>query len=110
MYSTETISSPLLCRAAATVAGLLSLTVPVAWGGDIARRNQQHGPQQTSCPNASRAGPPGVFIEPSRRMRAEGFKWDHEIRIALPHSYHETNKAYPVLWVTDGSYWFNTAV
>jgi predicted alpha/beta superfamily hydrolase len=42
-------------------------------------------------------------------MRAKGFKWDHEIRIALPQSYAETSKAYPVLWVTDGSYWFDTA-
>lgn len=43
-------------------------------------------------------------------MRAEGFKWDHEIQIALPRSYYKTEGAYPVLWVTDGSYWFETAV
>src|SRR6266478_3679243 len=55
-------------------------------------------------------GPPGVSIEPSRRMRAAGFKWEHEIQVALPPSYGKTENAYPVLWVTDGSYWFETAV
>jgi len=55
-------------------------------------------------------GPPGVKIEPSRRMRAEGYEWDHEIQIALPASYAKTSNAYPVLWVTDGAYWFEPAV
>ena len=43
-------------------------------------------------------------------MRAEGFSWEHEIQIALPQSYSQTGESYPVLWVTDGSYWFETAV
>ena len=55
-------------------------------------------------------GPPGVTIEPSRRMRAEGIPWDHEIQVALPPSYYKTNKTYPVLWLTDGSYTFEPAV
>lgn len=43
-------------------------------------------------------------------MRAEGFDWDHEIQIALPASYYQSKKAYPVLWITDGLYTFETAV
>jgi predicted alpha/beta superfamily hydrolase len=54
--------------------------------------------------------PAGVTIEPPRRMRASGFKWDHEIQIALPASYSKSNETYPVLWVTDGSEFFETAV
>src|SRR5262249_41422131 len=34
-------------------------------------------------------------------MRAEGYEWDHELRVALPVSYAEGTRAYPVLWVTD---------
>lgn len=52
----------------------------------------------------------GVSIEPSRRMRAQGYRWEHEIRIALPSSYRATNRAYPVLWVTDGQWFFDRAV
>jgi hypothetical protein len=43
-------------------------------------------------------------------MRAGEFKWDHEIQIALPPGYYETNKSYPVLWVTDGSGLFEPAI
>jgi uncharacterized protein len=42
-------------------------------------------------------------IEPPRLMKAPGFPWAHEIRVALPWDYHETDKAYPVLWVTDNA-------
>jgi predicted alpha/beta superfamily hydrolase len=52
----------------------------------------------------------GLAIQPRRRMRAEGFPWEHEIQIALPASYATTNKAYPVLWVTDGAGQFEVAV
>jgi predicted alpha/beta superfamily hydrolase len=43
-------------------------------------------------------------------MRAPGFKWDHEIQVALPPSYSKSSHGYPVLWVTDGSELFETAV
>jgi predicted alpha/beta superfamily hydrolase len=36
-------------------------------------------------------------------MRADGYPWEHEIRVALPLSYAESTKAYPVLWVTDNA-------
>src|ERR1700683_3902436 len=52
----------------------------------------------------------GVTIEPGRLMRATGFKWDHEIRVALPQGYFVSTKTYPVLWVTDGSWAFDEAV
>src|SRR5258707_463288 len=39
--------------------------------------------------------------EAPRLMRAEGSDWDHEVRVALPDSYHLTKQSYPVLWVTD---------
>ena len=55
-------------------------------------------------------GVPGVAIEPSRRMQGEGAEWDHEVRIALPASYATADKHYPVLWVLDGSMYFETAV
>jgi predicted alpha/beta superfamily hydrolase len=51
----------------------------------------------------------GVTIEPSRRMRAEGYPWEHEIQIALPPSYSKTQTSFPVLWVTDGSMMFQLA-
>jgi predicted alpha/beta superfamily hydrolase len=34
-------------------------------------------------------------------MRAAGFDWEHEIRVALPYSYSNTDTAYPVLWILD---------
>jgi uncharacterized protein len=40
-------------------------------------------------------------VEPTRTMRAEGYEWDHELRVALPASYTHTTRTYPVLWVTD---------
>jgi predicted alpha/beta superfamily hydrolase len=48
----------------------------------------------------------GVTIEPSRRMRAKDYPWEHEIQIALPPSYGKTDQRFPVLWVTDGSMLF----
>jgi len=58
----------------------------------------------------SRPAPGGMLIEPTRRMHGERMPWQHEIQIALPRSYHQTTKAYPVLWVTDGQQRFDTAV
>jgi len=51
----------------------------------------------------------GVTLEPVRRMKADGYPWDHEIQIALPPSYGKTNARFPVLWVTDGSMMFQLA-
>ena len=51
-----------------------------------------------------------VVIEPIRLMSAESSQWDYEIQIALPPSYHSSDKNYPVLWVTDGSFLFQQAV
>jgi predicted alpha/beta superfamily hydrolase len=42
-------------------------------------------------------------VEPARLVRAEGWAWDHEVRIYLPPGYHATDKSYPTLWVTDNS-------
>lgn len=55
----------------------------------------------------------GATILHSQRMRAQGFKWDHEIRVAVPKGYYARDNAasnYPVLWVTDGSWAFDLAV
>jgi predicted alpha/beta superfamily hydrolase len=57
-----------------------------------------------------RSVPGGMLIEPTRLMQGKGIPWQHEIQIALPPSYHQTTKAYPVLWVTDGDEMFDTAV
>ena len=49
----------------------------------------------------------GVTIESARRMRAEGYPWEHQIQIALPPSYHhDASRRFPVLWVTDGQFFF----
>ena len=39
-------------------------------------------------------------------MRAEGYPWEHDIQIALPPSYGKTDTRFPVLWVTDGEFFF----
>jgi predicted alpha/beta superfamily hydrolase len=40
-------------------------------------------------------------VESPRTMRATGFEWDHELRVALPSTYADTDRSYPVLWITD---------
>jgi uncharacterized protein len=50
----------------------------------------------------------GAIMEPPLRVHVPGFRWDHEVRVALPLNYFKSKKAYPVLWVTDGSYTFDT--
>jgi predicted alpha/beta superfamily hydrolase len=42
--------------------------------------------------------------------RSQIIAGDHEIRVALPASYGKTRQPYPVLWVTDGSMYFEIAV
>src|SRR5690348_6021557 len=71
---------------------------------------KDEAPRRKSHSAATLSGVPGVAVEPRRRIRGEGFKWEHEIQIALPASYHKSDRAYPVLWVTDGSHWFDSAV
>jgi predicted alpha/beta superfamily hydrolase len=43
-------------------------------------------------------------VEPPRLRRAGGIDHDHEIRVALPPSYDDTDRRFPVLWVTDGRF------
>ena len=50
----------------------------------------------------------GVRIEPERRMRGTGYPWEHSIQVALPPSYGKSDRRYPVLWVTDGMFFFST--
>lgn len=42
-------------------------------------------------------------VEPSMLERAEGWEWDHEVRVYLPPSYTVAEKTYPTLWVTDNN-------
>jgi len=88
-----------------------ALTVAVGLVSAIATAQPpiDKGPEPTQI-TAPVVRAPGVTIEASRRMRARGFQWDHEIRVALPPSYFKTHKSYPVLWVTDGSLFFDEAV
>jgi hypothetical protein len=49
----------------------------------------------------------GVTIPASRRMRAKEYPWDHHVQVALPPSYGRTDRRFPVLWVTDGQFFFS---
>lgn len=50
----------------------------------------------------------GVTITPVRRVRAEDYPWEHAVRVSLPPSYaREPERRYPVLWVTDGQFFFS---
>jgi predicted alpha/beta superfamily hydrolase len=51
--------------------------------------------------HAGAAGKAWFSVEPARTMRADGYPWEHEIRVALPVSYGDSAKSYPVLWLTD---------
>lgn len=42
-------------------------------------------------------------VDSVRLVRAEGWEWDHQVRVYLPASYHHTDRAYPTLWITDNS-------
>ncbi len=42
-------------------------------------------------------------VDSVRSVRAEGWEWDHEVRVYLPASYHLTDRAYPTLWITDNN-------
>jgi len=45
----------------------------------------------------------GGTLEPARLMRAEGWEFEHEVRVFLPPRYKTTDKRYPTLWVTDNA-------
>lgn len=42
-------------------------------------------------------------VDSVRMVRAEGWEWEHEVRVYLPPSYDLTDKAYPALWITDNN-------
>ncbi|MHC5902927.1 alpha/beta hydrolase [Streptomyces sp. S6] len=42
-------------------------------------------------------------VLPTRRIQGTKVPWPHDVRIALPPSYEDGDRAYPVLWVTDAS-------
>src|SRR5438132_744850 len=49
-------------------------------------------------------------IDEPFRIQDARFDWEHEVRVALPASYHHTDTSYPTLWVVDGSVLFELAV
>jgi predicted alpha/beta superfamily hydrolase len=56
------------------------------------------------------ASPPGYRIEPVRRVRGSGFEWEHEVRVAVPEDHDCVKVSYPVLWMTDGTPFFELAL
>ncbi|MDE0064135.1 MAG: alpha/beta hydrolase-fold protein [Gammaproteobacteria bacterium] len=42
-------------------------------------------------------------VDSVRLVRADGWAWDHEVRVYLPPSYHVTDRKYPALWITDNN-------
>jgi predicted alpha/beta superfamily hydrolase len=46
---------------------------------------------------------PLFSIEKPRTFRLAGYPFPHEVRVALPLSYRESDRTYPVLWVTDNA-------
>ncbi len=49
-------------------------------------------------------------LEPPFRVRGRAFEWDHEVHVALPPSYDISGDTrYPVLWLTDGAFFFHLA-
>ena len=42
-------------------------------------------------------------VDSVRLVRADGWEWDHEVRVYLPPSYHVTDRKYPALWITDNN-------
>lgn len=51
-------------------------------------------------------------FEPTRYVRARSydFGYDHEVHIALPPSYANSDRSYPVLWLMDGGAYLHSAV
>ena len=50
-------------------------------------------------------------VQPPQTMRSTAFDWDYEINVALPASYGDVpDRAYPVLWLTDGIGFFHLAI
>jgi predicted alpha/beta superfamily hydrolase len=40
-------------------------------------------------------------VDSARLVHAQGWAWDHEVRVYLPPSYQLTARSYPTLWITD---------
>jgi uncharacterized protein len=70
-------------------------------GMPTARENGWYESWQSSVPSEATLQSPFFAVQPSRTMRAPGFDWEHELRVALPLSYSRSSKAYPVLWILD---------
>jgi predicted alpha/beta superfamily hydrolase len=94
-------------KALSRVAAAVTLACTFASAAAVAAPANDSNPLP---PGISRTADSGALIEPSRRMRFEGGPWEYEIRIALPPSYRQSDKSYPVLWVTDGGFQFEQAV
>jgi predicted alpha/beta superfamily hydrolase len=55
--------------------------------------------------------PYAMSHQQSRMVRAEGYDYDHEVLIALPPGYHTSpDRAFPVLWATDGALLFDLTI
>jgi predicted alpha/beta superfamily hydrolase len=57
---------------------------------------------------ATASAPPGYVLENTevRDLHAQGLNRDYQVYVALPDSYREGNKRYPVLFVVDANYSF----
>ena len=42
-------------------------------------------------------------VDSVRLVRADGWEWDHEVRVYLPPGYHLDDRKYPALWITDNN-------
>lgn len=42
-------------------------------------------------------------VDSVRQVRANGWAWDHQVRVYLPASYRHSDAAYPTLWITDNN-------
>jgi predicted alpha/beta superfamily hydrolase len=51
-----------------------------------------------------------MTVLPTRTAQADGYPWAHEVRIAVPPSYEQSDRRHPTLWITDGSFIFDLAV
>jgi len=82
-------------------AAVLAVSLPLSAAEDSATAEAQAQARAA----AMMSYPYAVRPEPPIYMQAEGYDWDHEIYVVLPRSYHvETDKTYPVLWITDGAF------
>ncbi len=92
------------------MASLLPLLVlgPIAHAEESAWNAAEEFEEFTELLQSSRMDPESKYpsrgtVLPARTVRAEGWDWDHEVRVYLPPSYAHTDKKYPTLWITDNS-------